>query len=725
MNRTSTPVRSPSPELREPQSAAVTKVGLLGAGYILDAHAYALAAVPGVALHAVCDLSRSRAQHAADKFSIPHVLGSIRELADSDCDVVHVLLPPELHLEAGQAMVEAGKSVFLEKPMGLDSASCAQLCSRAAKKGVALGVNHNFLFSQGYESLRASVRAGELGRLDHLAVNWHFALPILQFGPFDSWMLAAPANIVFELGSHLGAFIVDLLGVPEVACAAAGNPITIPGGRTVYRQWTAVARVGHATALLSISISGGHADRFMRVRGRCGSAQLDFGRDITWREFTVTENPILDSHAVAAAAGRTLHRQARQDRIRRLKMSLARGPAANPFEESVSRSIAAFYEGGVHRVDPRHSGRFATDIVRLCEAIAAAARVGQPSATAISVPAPEPGTQPTVLVVGGTGFIGRRLVRTLLQRGHGVRVLTRNARAAAIEFEGLPVELFAGSHGDPETVRKALAGIKVVYHLAKCEGKRWQDYLEGDVTPTRVLAEAALAAGVRRFIYTGTIASYASDDDRHVIDHRTQVDPAISRRSHYGRSKAACEAVLQGMHRDRGLPLVIIRPGIVIGPGSPPAHPGVACFISETRVDYWGDGRTPLPLVLVDDVAEALARALDAPGIEGQTLPLTSPPLMTAREYVEALSAQMELPIDARARAPWRYWAADMMKELAKHAMRHPNRRWPSLHDWRCRAQVARYDCQQSEELLGWRPVADRQAMVERGIAEAVEWSLR
>ena len=155
--------------------------------------------------------------------------------------------------------------------------------------------------------------------------------------------------------------------------------------------------------------------------------------------------------------------------------------------------------------------------------------------------------KPTVLVVGGTGFIGRRLVRLLIDRSHGVRVLTRNVRAAALEFEGLDVELLAGSHGDPQCAALALDGIKVVYHLAKCEGKRWQDYVDGDIEPTRVLATAALAARVDRFIYTGTIASYASDNPNTVIDNRTPVDPAISRRSYYARSKAACESLLQAM----------------------------------------------------------------------------------------------------------------------------------------------------------------------------------
>jgi predicted dehydrogenase/nucleoside-diphosphate-sugar epimerase len=702
-----------------------TRVGLLGAGYILDSHAQALLAIPEIALHAVCDVSRGRAAKAAAKYGIPHVFDSIEALAASDCDVVHVLLPPALHIEAASAMVAAGKSVFLEKPMGLDSAACEDLCARAAEKGVAVGVNHNFLFCPRYETLRASLKSGELGRIDQLAVSWHFAQPILQYGPFDSWMLAAPANMLFELGPHLGAFVLDLVGLPEIVSAVAGNPIELPGGQTVFRQWNVVGRAAATTVLLSISITPGHADRIMRVRARGGSAQLDFGRDIGWRDCNVSENPIFDAYATADGAARELRHQARGDRFRRLKSALAKRPDANPFEESVFRSVSAFYADGVMKVDPRHDGRFGAGVVRLCEAVAAAANTGVASRGPISVPRSAARAKPEVLVVGGTGFIGRRLVRTLIDRGHSVRVLTRNPRAAALELEGVAVELFGGSHGDPKSASEALEGISAVYHLAKCDGKRWQDYLDGDIAPTRVLAQAALSAGVKRFVYTGTIASYASGNSHDVIDNGTPLDPAIARRGHYARSKAACEELLQAMQREAGLPLVILRPGIVIGPGSPPAHPGVGRFLSETRVDYWGDGRNPLPLVVVDDVAEALVLALEAPGVVGQTLLVTGPPLMSARDYVNAVSAHMRARIDARPRSAWHNWAGDMIKELAKNAVRHPNRRWPSLHDWRCASHRARYDSRMTEQALGWRPINDRDQLEARGIAQAVEWFMR
>ena len=104
-------------------------------------------------------------------------------------------------------------------------------------------------------------------------------------------------------------------------------------------------------------------------------------------------------------------------------------------------------------------------------------------------------------------------------------------------------------------------------------------------------------------------------------------------------------------------------------------------------MDYWGEGNTPLPLVLVDDVADALHEHRMRRPFVGQTLLLTSPPLLNAREYAEAVARVHACPNRCTYRTRHgAIWAADMAKELAKNAIRHPNRRWPSLHDWRCQA---------------------------------------
>lgn len=705
-------------------SKAPIKVGMAGAGFILKPHALAVAALDGLVLHAVADTSLARAEDAARQFGFAHAFGSVDEIAASDCDVVHVLVPPFLHLEIAEKLLKTGKSVFIEKPMGLSGAECRRLGALADAKGLRLGVNHNFLFLPGYELLRSVVREGGIGRVDQISCSWHYELPQLHAGPFDAWMLSAPANLFFELGPHLAGFIVDLAGDVKVSAAVASRPIDLPTGRRTFRSWAVLGEGKGANFSLSLSTNRAQEDRLLRVRGSGGSAQLDFGRDIFWEERAGSANPIFDSFAVARSIGRQAFASARTGRRRRIAAALRKSLDSAPFSESMARSIARFY--ATPEGDERHHWSFGARLIEFCEEVTRQAGVGEPSSRPVAV-APSRKklpAKPTVLVVGGTGFIGRRLVERLVAKGVGVRVLSRSKASAAISLKGLAVDISQGSHGNRDTVRAALEGIDTVYHLAKCEGQRWDDYVRGDIEPTRVLGEEAAAAGMKRFIYTGTIDSYDSASSTRRITEKTPLDRRIARRNLYARSKAACEALLGGLSRERGLPLIIVRPGIVIGAGANPAHLGIAHFQSDTEVQYWGQGDNKLPLVLVDDVAEALVKAMEAPEAIGQTLLLTSPPLLSARDYIAEVGARSGVKARAEPRPAWRYWLGDLVKEAAKNLIRHPNRRWPSLHDWRCRAQAAAYNSSLSQQVLGWKPASDRETLVKAGIYDAVEATL-
>ena len=148
------------------------KVGLLGAGFIVDAHAKALKTLSNVEIVAVCDRSKERAQQTADNYGIPQVFTALGDMLKLKLDVVHVLLPPDLHIDLTKQILEAGISAFLEKPMGLDSKECQSLVDLAKSKGLKLGVNHNFLFLPAYEKLRNEVRDGTIGNLDQITINW-------------------------------------------------------------------------------------------------------------------------------------------------------------------------------------------------------------------------------------------------------------------------------------------------------------------------------------------------------------------------------------------------------------------------------------------------------------------------------------------------------------------------------------------------------------------------
>ena len=99
------------------------------------------------------------------------------------------------------------------------------------QKGLKLGVDHNFLFLPSFERLRHHAADGTLGNLDQITVNWMYPLGLIQSGPFNNWILREPRNLFFELGPHLVAFVMDLVGPLESVQTSVSRPIDLPGRR--------------------------------------------------------------------------------------------------------------------------------------------------------------------------------------------------------------------------------------------------------------------------------------------------------------------------------------------------------------------------------------------------------------------------------------------------------------------------------------------------------------
>ena len=230
------------------------------------------------------------------------------------------------------------------------------------------------------------------------------------------------------------------------------------------------------------------------------------------------------------------------------------------------------------------------------------------------------------------------------------------------------------------------------------------------------MAEACLSSQVQRLIYTGTIDSYYAGARAGMITEATPLDPQIAWRNLYARAKAASEDILLAMHRERALPVTIFRPGIVIGRGGSPFHWGIGMWSWNAVCQVWGQGRNPLPLVLVEDVAQALVSALDAPKIEGESFNLVAETDITALDYLRALEDYAGVSFQKFPTPPWKFYATDLVKWVVKQMVRHPDQRKPSYRDWETRTQQARYDCTKARNLLNWRPVCDRDEIIRRGI---------
>jgi len=335
----------------------------------------------------------------------------------------------------------------------------------------------------------------------------------------------------------------------------------------------------------------------------------------------------------------------------------------------------------------------------------------------VSVPSKKP--KPTVMVIGGTGFIGRSLTRDLVSRGRDVRVFSRGSNGPFGDIAS-NVEVFSGSLHSADDLARAMQGIDVVYHLAKSMDDTWEDCLKNDVGVTVKIAQAAIDAGVKRFIYTGTIASYDMSEPSQIIRDDTPFDDDMSDRNLYARSKAACEAALLDLHDKQGLPLVIARPGIVLGKGGPLQHWGIGRWQGAGTVRIWGDGHNKLPFVLIDDVCDGMIRMIDTDDAVGKAFNLVGAPMMTARDYFAAIQSELGARIVVKSGWLPAFFGVDAVKYVLKrHALGRKQAVRASLKDWKSRAHFSAFDISQSQEILGWTPIQDRAEFVKRAIVEA------
>jgi nucleoside-diphosphate-sugar epimerase len=276
------------------------------------------------------------------------------------------------------------------------------------------------------------------------------------------------------------------------------------------------------------------------------------------------------------------------------------------------------------------------------------------------------------------------------------------------------VRLLKSDLGDAASLARAIEGARRVVHLATGGGERWEDFERVMIGGTRAIAEACLAARVEQLVYTSSSAAYYLGDEGTTVTEETPLDSAADRRGFYARAKILCERILGEMHRTRALPVVIVRPAIVLGDSGTFRHSGLGLWTRDNHVIGWGAGTNPLPLVLADDVVDALARVLDRSGLAGESFNLAGDVSMSARELVAAIAERSGRPIVFHAQALWKSQSIELAKWLIKKAIRRPGAIFPSAHDLRSRAMRARFDCARAKRVLGWRPESDRVRFLER-----------
>jgi nucleoside-diphosphate-sugar epimerase len=332
-----------------------------------------------------------------------------------------------------------------------------------------------------------------------------------------------------------------------------------------------------------------------------------------------------------------------------------------------------------------------------------------------------------ILVTGSNGFIGVRVVETLL--GYGFRNLRcfvrpssqlERLKEALSQFpSGKAVELVSGDLVSRDDCRKAAEGVSIIFHLAAGIDKSFAGAFMNSALATRNLVDAFLEWGQpKRFVNVSSFAVYSNLNLERgaLLDETCPLeDTPQDRFDAYGFGKLKQEEVVREYGEQRHLPYVIVRPGAVFGPGKPALSGRVGINTFGFFIHLGGSNR--IPLTFVDNCAEAIALSGLTPGIDGETFNIVDDDLPTSAEFLRAYKKRVDPFFSLRIPYSVAHGISLLWEKYSKWSK---NQLPPVFNRRRCAAEWKgnRYSNQKLKEKLGWKPRVKMQEAMEAFLAQ-------
>jgi 2-alkyl-3-oxoalkanoate reductase len=222
----------------------------------------------------------------------------------------------------------------------------------------------------------------------------------------------------------------------------------------------------------------------------------------------------------------------------------------------------------------------------------------------------------------------------LAQDWHDVHALVRPTS----KTDHLPKErvtLITGDLKDKESLRRAISGMEVVFHAgAAVRGSR-EELEAGTIRGTRYMLELALAEGVKRFVHISSLSVYQVYplERNATVDETCPVESMAERIGPYAQAKVEAEKLAMA-YADKGLPVVVVRPGLIYGPRGTVLFPHLGYTIKNRLFAVVGNGTNLLPLTFVDNAVEGIVLAAESEMAVGRAYTLVDGDEITQKEYL-------------------------------------------------------------------------------------------
>lgn len=320
------------------------------------------------------------------------------------------------------------------------------------------------------------------------------------------------------------------------------------------------------------------------------------------------------------------------------------------------------------------------------------------------------------LVTGATGMVGTNLIGALKAEEdiQPVALVRESSQTALIQALG--AELRRGDMGDVASLADCCEGIDVVFHCAALVsdwGMR-EEMIRINVTGLEALLESAIKHGVKKFVLVSSMAVLGNQPQVNVDESA----PYDITGDNYNYTKMEAEKLARRFQKERGLPLVILRPPYIYGPHDRQFLPRVITAVEKGKFIFIGSGENPISLCYVGNLCEALIKAARGPHADGRIYHITDAKPVTRLALVNRLADDLGL---LRPRKHLPHWFATALMHIMETKAKMTNaQEAPLLNRFRMKFLFTplTFSIKRAQEELGYGP----QFGYDESMAKTLEW---
>ncbi len=615
------------------------KVGIVGCGLNSDYHINFVKSYPGAEITGIVDKDLRKAEECAQKHVIQAVFSSIKDLVDrAKPDVIHIVTPPKTHYALAKEAIQLKCHILVEKPLTLNLQEARDLYDLADQNHVNLCTMHNHFFDPCMASVHEHAKSGDFGKIINVESYYGINTQIPAFRDYPvpnvlPWLYTMPGGVYHDFMAHPLYVMLDYVGKPKEIKVMHKTFGTLP--HDIPDELRILINGEKAFGTLTFSFASKPHLHFVRIYGTQMMAEVDFNTML---------NVLHPVSSLPKAAQKATYNLSESWQLFKKTtanvVNFVRGKL-KPYQ-GMQILIHRYYDFIQGKGEIPVTREQALLVLETMDAIWKQVPQKPMSLEPIIPQVTYPKKKAKVLVTGGTGFLGKKMIAGLVAEEYPVRVLAR--KLSNIEpLRKMGVEIFFGDVADRTSLEQAFEGVDVVVHAAAGTSGNQKDCKTATLQGTQNVIEMSGKFKIKKLVYISSCSVYGVADYRtnQLVNEESLLERFPERRGAYSASKQTAEGFVMEAMRSGELPVVVLRPGTIYGPGGDLFSPMMGFSLFNRAFVVIGNGKFELPYVYIDNLVEAIVKSIQKDDANNQTFNVVDTERITKKTYMQQLMKKL------------------------------------------------------------------------------------